>query len=367
MIRKNYKISQEVLKFPCNGNFNENDNEMLSQKFCCYIINTRKKIAKAAEWAVFYLDVTLTVANGVSPLQALGSTPFVRPSTELRFPDSVSEKIRIAPVTSTTVDKIMYTKTEIDELHQSIFSQFENGYDVQQVISTLRAGGMTFDKAFSIALTVAVMYTMYANKVQGFQAVHRSQPRFNGWGNNNHGGPSQARGYGKGAGPKSIMVIGDANSEPDRNLIQNAYNQIPTLTVEGEDLQVTAWSAAKHAHHGPAFGLDPTKYGLTQSDLDNIADVGLINHINEGKTPPNAAYVKALQHRWKAFAEHKSVRDCGEETVMGRACRVFKHDSTGLFLSFESKSKESFTGYQLSPNQSDRHDQNQSIGNDYDN
>ena len=34
---------------------------------------------------------------------------------------------------------------------------------------------------------------------------------------------------------------------------------------------------------------------MTQSDLDNIAKNGLINHINEGKTPPNAAFVKALQ------------------------------------------------------------------------
>ena len=29
MERKNYKISQEVFKFPYNGNFEKNDNEML--------------------------------------------------------------------------------------------------------------------------------------------------------------------------------------------------------------------------------------------------------------------------------------------------------------------------------------------------
>lgn len=55
-------------------------------------------------------------------------------------------------------------------------------------------------------------------------------------------------------------------------------------------------------HHGPAFGLDPTKYEMTQSDLDSIAINGLIRHINQNGTPPNSKYVKALQKRWQAFA-----------------------------------------------------------------
>jgi hypothetical protein len=34
MKRKNLNISQEVFKFPYNGNFTNNDNEMFSEKFC---------------------------------------------------------------------------------------------------------------------------------------------------------------------------------------------------------------------------------------------------------------------------------------------------------------------------------------------
>lgn len=104
---------------------------------------------------------------------------------------------------------------------------------------------------------------------------------------------------------------------------------------------------------------------MTQADLDSIAENGLINHINQGRTPPNAKYVKSLQKRWKAFAEHKKVRDCGIQTFMGEDCHVIKHDPTGLFLAFDSESGESVSGYQLTKRQSQNHDQTGIIGNTY--
>jgi hypothetical protein len=206
---------------------------------------------------------------------------------------------------------------------------------------------------------------MYVNRIQGFQSVHRYPPRIGEWGNLNNGGPPHVGGYGKGAGPRSITVTGATNSGSERNLIQNAYSQIPNLSVEGTDWEITPWSVAKHAHHGSDFGLDPTKYGMTQEDLDSIARNGLITHINQGGTPPNANYVKALQKRWKAFAEDKRVRDCGPQTVMGENCHVVKHDPTGIFLSFKEGSGESFTGYRLTERQSIRHDQTGIIGKTY--
>ena len=64
--------------------------------------------------------------------------------------------------------------------------------------------------------------------------------------------------------------------------IKKVYSQIPNLSLKGTNEQITAWSVAKHAHHGPAFGVNPAKYGLTQGDLDNIAEKGLMNHLREG-------------------------------------------------------------------------------------
>jgi hypothetical protein len=146
-------------------------------------------------------------------------------------------------------------------------------------------------------------------------------------------------------------------------------NQIPTLSIKGTSEKVTAWSAAKHVHHSPDFSLNPRNYKMTQKDLDSIAKDGLIDHIRNGGTPPNALYVKDLQSKWKEFAERTDidVRDCGTQTVLGQGCHVRKHDLTGLFLAVRLDTNETFTGYQLTPNQSEYHDKKGTIGKNYKN
>lgn len=130
---------------------------------------------------------------------------------------------------------------------------------------------------------------------------------------------------------------------------------------------MTVWSAAKHIHHSPDFGLDPRKYGMTQKDLDSIAKNGLIDHIRDGGIPPNNEYVAAFQQRWERFAEHRDAQKCGIATIMGEQCHVVKHDDTGIFLAFKVDSRESYTGYRLSLRQSSNHDKNNTIGKNYKN
>jgi hypothetical protein len=143
-------------------------------------------------------------------------------------------------------------------------------------------------------------------------------------------------GYGNCAGPKSIRVTGATNSGFERNYIETAYSQIPNLSVEGTNEQVTAWSVAKHTHHGPDFGMNPSNYGMSQSDLDSIAKNGLINHINQGGKAPTAKYIKELQMRWKLFTKYKKVTRLDNQTVLGRNCVVIKHIESGRFISFET-------------------------------
>ena len=249
----------------------------------------------------------------------------------------------------------------MDKIQRSVPQHYVSNHS-QSVINELRAGSRLTEAAW-LLLTI----WMLQQQSVGFQTVRQAPPPPHLkclYGKNYK--PGQF-GYGKGIGPRSITVTGATNSGSERNLIQNAYSQIPNISVEGTDWEITAWSVAKHAHHGPDFGLDPTKYGMTQSDLDSIAVNGLINHINQGGTPPNANYVKALQKRWKAFAEHKNVQSCGIQPVMGKDCHVVKHDSTRIFLSFDSESGESFTGYQLTKGQSQNHEKNGIIGKNYKN
>ena len=72
MARKNFKISQEVFKFPYNGNFEKTYNEILSEKFCYSTIKARKKIIRKIKWTIFYLEFSLSITNGVIPFQAIG-------------------------------------------------------------------------------------------------------------------------------------------------------------------------------------------------------------------------------------------------------------------------------------------------------
>jgi hypothetical protein len=53
------------------------------------------------------------------------------------------------------------------------------------------------------------------------------------------------------------------------------------------------------------------------------------------------------------------------QTVMGRNCVVIKHIESGRFISFETSTGESFTGYQLTEKQSIMHDKTGIIGKDY--
>jgi hypothetical protein len=153
-------------------------------------------------------------------------------------------------------------------------------------------------------------------------------------------------------------------SELSAHNIGEACSMIPS--VPGNDdsgRYLSGLSAARHIHHAPDFGLDPTDYGMTQADLDNIAKIGLINHIRNDGTA--AEFVQAFQERWKRFAEGKDVRACGVQRVMGKPCHVWKHDPSRTFLAFRVGSGESLTGSQLTPDQSEAHDQTGRIGKNY--
>lgn len=182
MGRKNYKIYREVFKFPYNGNCENNNSEMFSEKFCCCTITVRTKIKKRIEWSIFYLELSLSVANGVIPSPSVVLPVFPTSAPKMRVTQSISEKVKFAPVIQNTANKVIYAEPEIYELQQSVFNQFKKGYDLQQVINMLRASSMDFDTAFAIALTAAVAYIMYFNRVEGFQPVHHHPPRIGEWG-----------------------------------------------------------------------------------------------------------------------------------------------------------------------------------------
>jgi len=275
MERKNSKISREVFKFPYNGNFEKNDNEIFSEKFCCCTIKVRKKIIKGIKWSIFYLEVSFSVVNGVGviPSQAIGLPIFPTSAPKMRFTQTISQKVKIAPVTH-NID----TESEIDELQQSVFNQFKKVYNVQQVINMLRAGGMDFDTAFAIGLTAAITYMMYVNRVQGFQSVHHYPPRIGEWGNFNNGGPSHVGGYGKGAGPRSITVLGakgytlsgDEISNSPSNVNARGQSQPSSKTFGKLMVELESQVNKKKVR----VDLDGHTYELENSDYASVDQLG---------------------------------------------------------------------------------------------
>src|SRR5210317_1734266 len=122
MERKNYKISQKVFEFPYNGNFEKNDNEMFSEKFCCCTIKIRKKIIKGIKWSIFYLEVSLSVANVVIRSQAIGlpippQTPAIMRSIHSNA--DLSKQAIIAQVIQQMPAEIDFTQKEMNELKRN--------------------------------------------------------------------------------------------------------------------------------------------------------------------------------------------------------------------------------------------------------
>ena len=165
--------------------------------------------------------------------------------------------------------------------------------------------------------------------------------------------------------PDQVSKVDSMRGGFSADSIKRSYRHIPDLPV-GQGIQkVTGWSVAKHIHHAPKFGLNPNKYGMTQADLDSIAQNGLINHINQGGTRPSEEFVKDLQMVWKVFAEDKNSTCLNNQKVMGKKCTVLKNMKTGHFVAFDSRTGESFTAYRLTEKQSIRHDKTDTIGQDY--
>ena len=193
MERKNYKISQEVFKFPYNGNFEKNDNEMFSEKFCCCTIKIRKKIIKGIRWSIFYLEVSVSVVNGVIPSQAIGlpippQTPAIMRSIHSNA--DLSKQPIIAQVIQQMPAEIDFTQKEMNELYYLSVECKNNSLSKEELITKITnlRGGSFVD--------VAAQPNPHVNVPSHLQWLY---------GNNYQ--PGQF-GYGKGVGPRSITVTG---------------------------------------------------------------------------------------------------------------------------------------------------------------
>ena len=86
-----------------------NDDEILSEKFCCCTIKVRKKIIKAIKWIIVYVEVSLRIANGVSPVQAIGlpippQTPEIMRSIHSNAPKKKKQSAKQCELEENVID-----------------------------------------------------------------------------------------------------------------------------------------------------------------------------------------------------------------------------------------------------------------------
>ena len=206
---KNCIISVEVLKYPYCGKSIESikSEEFLSEKICCYTIKIRKKIVRKTKRVFVYGQLIFSLGNGLAPIQAIGLP--ILPTTPLISIHSnagLSKKAIIAQVIQDMPAKIVFNKTEMDQLYDLSIKCRDNSISQEELITTLTnlRGGSLVDVATGLAIIAAII--ILANNANGFQPnPHVIVPPHLQWLYGNNYQPGQF-GYGKGAGPRSITV-----------------------------------------------------------------------------------------------------------------------------------------------------------------
>lgn len=153
-------------------------------------------------------------------------------------------------------EKNILTDLQLNEFNQ-IGSKFLNGsITIDEAILELRGGGR-FEEICYLVLFIWLS-NLQNNSVEGFQSIRPPHQQLM-----PNQRPPYIGGYGSSNSGPSLGLKNNKFNEFSQNKIQNAYKQIPNLPVKGTNFEVTAWSAAKHVYHAPAFGLDPTEFGMT--------------------------------------------------------------------------------------------------------
>ena len=230
-----YKVSVEVFKYPYYGKSVESE-KFLSEKICCITTKICKKIIKGIKWSLFCLEVSVSVANGVTPSQAIG-LPII-PTTHnpvlirsIHSNADLSKQAIIAQVIQQMPAEIDFNQKEMNELYHLSVECKNNSLSQEELITKITnlRGGSFVDVAAGLAIIAAII--ILANNANGFQPNPQvNVPPHLQWLYGNNYQPGQF-GYGKGAGPRSITVTGmTQNAGSDKkDPSSGSYNYIDVM------------------------------------------------------------------------------------------------------------------------------------------
>ena len=233
---KKYVISREVYKYPYCAKLDDTE-DYLSDKVCRGTIKIRKKIVRKTKRVFVYVQLILSLGNGLAPTQAIGLPILTNTPAIMKFSHSSvglsNKKAIIAQVIKEMPAEIDFTEREIDQLFNLGIEWRNNSLSQEELItkiSNLR-GGSFIDVVAALGLIGAMIILLTNDWGLGFQ------PNPNGiipphlqwlYGNQQ---PGNYFGYGKGAGPRSITVTGltqNMGSEK-KDPSSSSYNYIDVM------------------------------------------------------------------------------------------------------------------------------------------
>ena len=233
---KKYVISREVYKYPYCAKLDDTE-DYLSDKVCRGTIKIRKKIVRKTKRVFVYVQLILSLGNGLAPTQAIGLPILTNTPAIMKFSHSSvglsNKKAIIAQVIKEMPAEIDFTEREIDQLFNLGIEWRNNSLSQEELItkiSNLR-GGSFIDVVAALGLIGAMIILLTNDWGLGFQ------PNPNGiipphlqwlYGNQQ---PGNYFGYDKGAGPRSITVTGltqNMGSEK-KDPSSNSYNYIDVM------------------------------------------------------------------------------------------------------------------------------------------
>ena len=229
---------------------------------------------------------------------------------------------QIAATPASKVDKVVLTNSQIKEV-DIIFGKYFNGsLNLEETILELRAGGF-----YDWATLAFIIFMFSVHQSDSFQRVPLPHMDPFGWVTGKydqkpmpHINYQSSKFQLEMAGVTDDMCPGPKMADENGFVMsyREAYNLVaetyPGYMQVDENCKITDWQAAKHIYHATGMGVDISKYGFTQQELEKIRGEprykggGLIAYARRGYRLPPIKLIQDYQGRLKISSNKAPIK-----------------------------------------------------------
>ena len=334
--------------------------------------NSKRKSKGLGLYIVFLFAISqLLIPCAAAVVMTLPPTIHrLSPMEQNRILSSKNSYPQIAPIIEEKVDKIKLTNGQIKQFNILTLQLNSGSITMEEALLELRGGESLTDIAAVIAFVIFVNWYDTFFGVKAFQSNPLPHQDPFGWLTGKyyrkpmlHTSYKSSRFELEMAGVNDNICPGlamaDENGyvisyEEARNLVAETY---PGYLEVNENCKITDWQAAKHMYHANGMGVDISKYGFTQQELERIRGEshykggGLIAYARRGYKLPPIEMVEDYQLRLKTSCENAPIKKTNVPyyDVNGVwQAKVFatppSKDSSGIIIAFNESTGDLITG-----------------------